>query len=240
MPHRTPFAAIFDWDGVIIDSSFAHEKSWDLLAAQEGGLPLPAGHFKAGFGRRNETIIPEILGWTKDPAEIERLANRKEALYRAIMRETLKAPLPGVRDLLENLRGAGIPCVVGSSTHRENVHLAMDLLGIRPYFHAIVCGEDVKRGKPAPDVFLKAAEAAGCKPGAGVVFEDAPVGIEAALAGGFAVFAVTTSHPAQKLAALHPTRIIRSLAEVNAADVAAALGWSEVLKHSHRHPVSAG
>lgn len=240
MSNRTPFAAIFDWDGVIVDSSAAHEKSWDLLAAEQGGLPLPKGHFKAGFGYRNEHIIPEILKWTRDPAEITRLSNRKEELYRDIVRNTLHAPMPGARDLLKDLRRAGIPCVIGSSTHRANLDLALEKLDLRDYFAAIVCGEDVKRGKPAPDVFLQAAAAVGCAPGRGVVFEDAIAGVEAGLAGGFAVVAVATTNTPEALAAARPTRIIRSLTELNAASVAAYMGWFDVMKDTGKHAVVAG
>ena len=73
--------AIFDWDGVIIDSSAFHEKSWELLAREEK-LDLPEDHFKKGFGRKNQYIIPNILKWTDDTDEVERLGDRKEALYR--------------------------------------------------------------------------------------------------------------------------------------------------------------
>ena len=72
-----PWGAIFDWDGVIIDSSRHHEKSWEMLAEAEG-LSLPADHFTRGFGRKNQIIIPEILHWTNDPVEIERIGARKE------------------------------------------------------------------------------------------------------------------------------------------------------------------
>jgi beta-phosphoglucomutase-like phosphatase (HAD superfamily) len=63
--------ALFDWDGVVIDSSRQHEESWELLAA-ELGKPLPDDHFLRGFGMKNQVIIPEILGWTRDADEIHR------------------------------------------------------------------------------------------------------------------------------------------------------------------------
>jgi beta-phosphoglucomutase-like phosphatase (HAD superfamily) len=88
------FAAIFDWDGVVIDSSSQHEKSWELLAA-EIGKPLPAGHFKRGFGKKNEVIIPELLAWSHDPEEIQRLGDRKEELYRELVRQGGMTILPG-------------------------------------------------------------------------------------------------------------------------------------------------
>ena len=216
MPASAPkFAAIFDWDGVIVDSSFAHEKSWDLLAAEEN-RSLPEGHFKKGFGRKNEFIIPEILNWAHEPAEVKRLADRKEALYRDIVAASTLEPLPGVRALLEGLRAEGIPCAVGSSTHRANIDMAMGMLGLREFFQGIVTSEDVTRGKPAPDVFLKAAASVGCEAGRGVVFEDALAGVEAGLAGGFAVIAVATTNPEPVLATANPTRIVYRLTEVDA------------------------
>ena len=222
MNHRD-FAAIFDWDGVIVDSSAAHERSWEILAAEES-LPLPEGHFKKGFGRKNEHIIPHILAWSAEPAEIARLANRKEALYRDIVAATALEPLPGVRELLADLRRAGIPCAVGSSTHRANIDLAMRLLGLGEFFSGIVTSEDVTRGKPAPDVFLKAAASVGCAPGRGVVFEDALAGVEAGLAGGFPVIAVATTNTRETLQTASPTRIVHRLTEVDAALVTALAG----------------
>jgi HAD superfamily hydrolase (TIGR01509 family) len=215
-------AAIFDWDGVIVDSSAAHERSWELLAAEEG-LPLFEGHFKRGFGRKNEVIIPQILHWADatDAAEISRLGNRKEALYREIVAATGLEPLPGARALLEGLKRAGIPRAVGSSSHRANIDLSIRLLGLDGLFDGIVTSENVGKGKPDPEVFLKAAASVGCAPGRGVVFEDAIAGVEAGLAGGFRVIGVATTNPAAALAAAGATRVVERLTEVSAEDVRA-------------------
>jgi len=188
------WASIFDWDGVVIDSSRQHEESWERLASEEA-RPLPEGHFKAGFGRKNEFIIPQILQWTADSAEVRRLSLRKEALYREIIVERGLEPLPGVRPWLERLAAAGIPCAIGSSTHRENIEVSLDVLGLRTFFQDIVTSEDVSHGKPDPEVFLKAAEKLGIAPALCVVFEDAHVGIEAAHRAGMRVIAVATTNP---------------------------------------------
>lgn len=187
------WAAIFDWDGVIIDSSRQHEESWDRLAT-EIDKPLPEGHFKAGFGRKNEFIIPNILHWEDDPAEVRRLSLRKEALYRDIIRENGLDPLPGVRTWLTRLANAAVPCAIGSSTHRQNIEVSLDVLGLRGFFREIVSAEDVSHGKPDPEVFLKAAEKLGAEPARSVVFEDAHVGIEAAHRAGMRVIAVATTN----------------------------------------------
>jgi HAD superfamily hydrolase (TIGR01509 family) len=193
-----PWAALFDWDGVVIDSSAHHEQSWERLAAEEGHA-LPAGHFQAGFGRKNEFIIPHLLGWTHDPAEIHRLSRRKEELYRVIVTERGLVPLDGTRAWLATLAAAGIPCVIGSSTHRENIELGLKSAGLAEFFRDFVTSEDVSHGKPDPEVFLKAAAKAGLPPERCVVFEDALVGIEAARRGGMRVVAVATTHPLEEL-----------------------------------------
>lgn len=192
------FGAIFDWDGVIIDSSRYHEESWELLAKQENRA-LPQGYFAQAFGKRNETIIPEVLGWTREKQEITRLADRKEKMYRGLISNRGIAALPGVKPFLEMLRVHKIPCCVGSSTPRLNITLVLKQLGFNRYFQDIVAAEDVSRGKPDPEVFLKAARTLQVSPEQCIVFEDALVGIRAAKAGGMKVVAVSTTHPFSEL-----------------------------------------
>ncbi len=196
--HPSLWGAIFDWDGVVIDSSTQHEESWERLAV-EIAKPLPEGHFKNGFGRKNEFIIPEQLSWSRDPAEIHRLSLRKEALYRDIVKERGLSPLPGVKEWLQRLVDAGIPCVIGSSTHRLNIETALEIIHLAEYFAGIVSAEDVTHGKPAPDVFLKAASKIHRAPEKCVVFEDAHVGIQAARNAGMRVVAVATTNPLHEL-----------------------------------------
>ena len=204
--------AIFDWDGVIIDSGEHHKLSWERLAV-EIAQPLPEGHFKRGFGMKNEVIIPELLSWSQDVAEIRRLSLRKEALYREIIREKGITALPGVETWLRALQAAGIPCVIGSSTHRENITTTLDVLGFREFFAQIVTSEDVKRGKPDPEVFLTAASRIEVEPANGVVFEDALVGIAAAQAARIRVVGVATTEPREKLA--HANWVVDRLDELS-------------------------
>jgi HAD superfamily hydrolase (TIGR01509 family) len=213
------WAALFDWDGVIIDSSRHHEESWERLAAEEHHV-LPPGHFRRGFGMKNERIIPELLHWTTDPAAIRRLSLRKEALYREIIRERGITALPGVEPWLEALHLAGIPSVIGSSTHRENITTTLGVLGFEQYFRGIVSAEDVHHGKPDPEVFLLAAGKVGTPPARCVVFEDAHVGIEAGHRAGMKVVGVATTHPASALTGAD--RIVHRLDELT---VAALTAW---------------
>ncbi|MBB63938.1 MAG: hypothetical protein CMO81_02620 [Waddliaceae bacterium] len=199
MPNQeAEIAVLFDWDGVIVHSAPQHEASWELLADEEG-RKLPPGHFLQGFGMKNTRIIPEILKWTDDKDEIMRLSNRKEELYRGFIRNEGIDLLPGVLPFLDFLHRHKVPCCVASSTDRKNILCIMEQTGITSYFEGIVSAEDVSKGKPDPEVFMKAAELLSCAPNTCVVIEDAPVGIQAGKAAGMKVLAVQTSHEKEKL-----------------------------------------
>ena len=205
---------IFDWDGVVIDSSAEHERAWEILA-EEISQPLPDGHFKRGFGKKNEVIIPEILGWAKNPEEIQKLAERKETIYRELVRQRGVQILPGARELLTALRHEGIPRAIGSSTPRQNLEAIFAATGLREFFDAVTCGDDVIHGKPAPDIFLLAAEKLALAPADCLVIEDAHAGIEAARRAGIPVLAVATTNPLADLA--YADGALESLAEATPA-----------------------
>ena len=210
------WGAIFDFDGVIIDSADYHEASWERLAKEENKT-LPLDHFKKGFGRKNTYIIPEILQWARDDEEIDRLGRRKEALYREIIEERGIEPLPGVRAWLEILARTQVPCVIGSSTERRNLECVLKATGLLSYFADLVSADDVTAGKPDPQVFLQAASKISMSPSQCLVFEDAHVGIEAARAAEMKVIAVATTHPEQELSTAD--RVVHRLDELDAAEI---------------------
>jgi beta-phosphoglucomutase len=180
-------AVIWDLDGVIIDSADEHRRSWHRLA-QEEGLPFTDEQFWATFGQRNDTIIPLLWG-EMSSERVRELADRKEAYFREFIRETA-APLPGAIELLSALKDAGYQQALASSTPIANIDLISEVLGLKRYLTALVSGESVAHGKPAPDVFLKAASELGIEPSKCLVIEDAVAGVEAALAGGMYCIAV--------------------------------------------------
>ncbi len=182
----------------MINSSAQHERSWELLAT-ECGFSLPEGHFKTGFGKKNEMIIP-ALGWGDDPSRIRELADRKEELYRELVAADGVTILPGARELLQALQQKGIPRALGSSTPRENLDALFAATGLETFFNAVVCGDDVEHGKPDPEVFLAGAALLGLPAHHCVVIEDAFAGIEAARCAGMKVVGVATTHPVEDLA----------------------------------------
>jgi beta-phosphoglucomutase family hydrolase len=214
---QVPFGAVFDWDGVIIDSAELHQRSW-LRLADEISKEIMPDTFIRGFGMRNEQIIPQIYGWTRDAGEIERLSLRKEELYRELVRNAGITPLPGVAGWIQRLKIAGIPRLVASSTPRLNIDAILDLLGLCDAFDAIVSAEDVRHGKPHPEIFLNAAARMKMPPERAVVFEDAHVGIEAAHAAGMRVIAITTTHPVEQLSAAD--LVVKSFDELTVERVA--------------------
>lgn len=215
-----PFGAIFDWDGVIIDSGKLHARSWQLLAAELGQV-VASDSFMRGFGMKSARIIEEIHHWAKEPAEIARLTNRKEALYRELVGQGDIAPLPGVVEWLHRLRDAAIPCAIASSTQRQNIEVVLHRIGLEKAFVEIISAEDVVHGKPNPEVFEKAAARLGVTPARSIVFEDAHVGIEAAHAAGMKVVAVATTHPLDQL--LAADLVVRRLDELTVEQVTALL-----------------
>lgn len=210
--------AIFDWDGVIVDSSDLHLKSWEALA-NELKLPLPNDHFEKGFGKRNETIIPQILGWSKDPAQINHWGKRKEEIYRELGNKDGIKLARGSKNFLTQIFSSTFRCSIGTSTERKNVELAIRQHDLSQYFSGAACSEDVSKGKPDPEVFLKAAKILSITPKNCVVFEDSPHGIEAAIRAGMKTVALTTTHPSTTFMHLNPDLLAASLADLSVDQV---------------------
>lgn len=206
---------IFDMDGVLVLTENAHWLAW-RAAAQKYGIDLAHKTFLSCFGRVNPDCIRIMFGEDVPPAEATRIADEKEAAFREFIRTDV--PLaPGLVTLLDALRGERIGLGVGSSAPPENVNLILDVGQIRSYFGAVVDGSQVKRGKPAPDVFLRAAELLGLPPERCAVIEDAPAGILAAKAAGMVGVGVATTHTPSELSAAGADVVYPSIADLTAA-----------------------
>jgi beta-phosphoglucomutase len=214
------YGAIWDVDGTLVDTAELHFDAWKI-ACEELGRPFTRADFAATFGRRNPEIMKVLFGDRFSPAEVDAIGVHKEELYREAALKKGVTLLPGVRKLLEGLRAAGFRQAIGSSAPRENVDLILSLTDTAGFFTGISAMEDTQRGKPDPQVFLVAAEHIGVAPVRCVVFEDAVAGIQAARAGGMRSIAVTFvgHHPEAKLREAGADRVVRTLAELDAAEV---------------------
>jgi beta-phosphoglucomutase len=207
---KTIQAVIWDLDGVIIDSAQEHKLAWQRMAREEG-VTFTDADFWATFGKRNDDILTTQWGVTSQERAQE-MANRKEAYFREIIRDTV-APLPGSLELMHSLQEAGFAQALASSTPKENIELIGEVLGLKRYLSVLVSGETVPRGKPAPDIFLEAAQELGVAPANSLVIEDAVAGVEAALAAGMRVIAVAGN---RDLSGLRKANLmVKSLTEVN-------------------------
>jgi beta-phosphoglucomutase len=217
-------AVIWDVDGTLVDTAELHFQAWVALAA-ELGKPFTRADFAATFGWRNPEIIPKLFGI--DPADraVAELGDRKEQLYRSAAQRGVDL-LPGVRPLLDGLRADGFKQGIGSSAPRMNLDLILELTQTTPYFAAVVSMEDTRKGKPDPEVFLTAAQRLGAAPARCLVFEDAPVGVQAARSGGMRCIGVTFvgHHPVESLRRAGADLVVPSLAEVSLATVRQLLG----------------
>ncbi|MBI5834643.1 MAG: HAD family phosphatase [Armatimonadetes bacterium] len=216
-----PRAAIFDLDGTLVDSARLHHVSWQQLCGELGLPPMTSEAFFACFGQANRDIIPDLLGRPLSAEEVERHSERKEAIYREVAVRELTL-FPGARELLDGLHADGWQLAIGSSTPRANLAALVPALGLDGLLSATVGMEDVTRHKPAPDVFLECARRLGVAPARCLVFEDAPAGVQAAVAGGMAVVGVLTHHSRESLAGA--VALVDGLWELTAADCAAWVG----------------
>lgn len=186
--------AIFDLDGVLVDTAKFHYRAWQRLATELGF------HFSEednerlkGVSRtRSLEILLEIGGLTLDDQEMNRLATLKNSWYVDLISEMdEKELLEGAKAYLIKLKEEGVKIALGSAS--KNAMLILDLLKITYLFDAIIDGTKVSKAKPDPEVFTVAAQALGLNPEACVVFEDAVAGIEAAKSAGIFVVGIGES-----------------------------------------------
>ena len=177
-------AFIFDLDGVLTDTAEYHFRGWKRLADEEG-IPFTREDNEALRGiPRRDSLLKVLKGRHYPEEKIQEMMERKNNYYLEFIREiSPRDLLPGARELLEEIRAAGLKSAIGSAS--KNAGEVLDRLGIRSLLDAVSDGYSVQRQKPTPDLFLHAAGQLGLPPAVCVVFEDAAAGVEAALAGGF-------------------------------------------------------
>ncbi|MBD8529441.1 MULTISPECIES: HAD family phosphatase [unclassified Massilia] len=192
-------ALIFDMDGTIVDNMAFHTQSWIAFFERRGRAIDADEFFRTTAGRQGQEIIRSYLGADLADDEIAVLNHEKEAVYRELYAPHLKS-VAGFEDLIADARSQGILLAVGTAAPPANVEFTLDGLDLRRHFETVVGAADVARGKPHPDVFLEAARRCGAAPADCIVFEDAPLGVEAARRAGMRVVVITTTLPADAFA----------------------------------------
>jgi beta-phosphoglucomutase len=178
-------AAIFDLDGVIVDTAKYHYLAWKRLANELGFDFTEADNERLkGVSRvRSLEILLEIGGVSLSETARAEVAARKNTWYvDYISKMDASEMLPGAVEYLQNIRARGVKTALGSAS--KNAPLILNRLGIAPLFDAMIDGNKVSKAKPDPEVFLCAAEELNIPPASCIVFEDAEAGIEAAIRAG--------------------------------------------------------
>lgn len=187
---------IFDMDGVVVDSHPSHIKVWKTFLWSVGRQVTDVELEFVRDGRRKEDILRYFLGDLTDD-QIRTYGQEKERLFTS---EVLNLrTVAGVEGLLRELDRAGIPTALASNGSAARVHHILDALKLRACFAAVVTGNEVKSGKPHPEIFQKAAQRLSISPFESLVFEDSIAGVCAAKAAGMLCLGIAEHHRAQEL-----------------------------------------
>lgn len=181
-------AVLFDFDGLIADSEPLQKAAWDRYLALHDRV-LDQALLDRMFGLRvqdSAALVREVLAL---PFTVEQVMADRDAIFLDSLAGALR-PMPLAGETVQTARALGLHVALASSGHRRYLAAALHEIGLSNVFDAIVSGDMVQRGKPAPDIFLRAAAELGMEPSACVVVEDAPHGIAAAKAAGMIAVAV--------------------------------------------------
>ncbi|MDT9546965.1 MAG: beta-phosphoglucomutase family hydrolase [Chlorobium sp.] len=223
-----PSAFIFDMDGVLTDNMRHHADSWVELFRDYGLEGLDAERYLVETaGMKGHDVLRYFLDPNITAAEADHLTELKDFLYRVSSRHAIQ-PLQGLETFLSKAADCGTKLAIGTGAGHKNIDFVLDILNLRHSFGAIVSASDVERGKPDPDIFLRAAELLNVPPSSCIVFEDAIPGLEAARSAGMAAVAITTTNSREAFspfgnviaviddfAALDPLELVRKIPENN-------------------------
>lgn len=201
-------AAIFDLDGVIVDTAKYHYLAWKRLAKEVGiDLSEEENEKLKGVSRMDSLDIILALGKvTLDTTTKEELADKKNGWFLEFVNQMTPAEiLPGAKELLVDLKARGLKIALGSSS--KNAPLVLRLLNIQDLFDVVVDGTMVKNSKPDPEIFLLGATLLQLPPAACVVFEDAEAGVAAALAAGMTCVGIGSPSQLEKATQVVPNLI---------------------------------
>lgn len=194
-------------DGVLIDSGAHHRAAWRALLEELGVAPAQPDFWRVTIGRPGNEAVPLLLGREVSWSEARQLADKKRGHYLRLAREGLPA-VRGVAAFIDELEASRVPRAVATSASRFDVDRLLGRLGLRVRFDVVVAAEDVRFGKPDPEVYLRAAEGIAVRPTECLVFEDSVVGVLAARTAGMRVIGVTTAHTEDELRAAGAQTVI--------------------------------
>lgn len=191
-------AAIFDMDGVIIDNHIYHVKSWAEFC-KKNSIAFDENTFRTKyFGKNTRDTFNGLLGYSLTDEEINAMGEEKEKIYREMYKDYI-TPVDGLIPFLNSLKKAEIKTAVATSAPTSNLNFTLDALNIRHLFDVVVDASGVAKGKPDPEIYLKAANLLNLTPSDCIVFEDSVSGIKSGQGAGMKVIALATTHTPDEL-----------------------------------------
>jgi beta-phosphoglucomutase-like phosphatase (HAD superfamily) len=206
-------ALIFDMDGTMVDSMPAHAKSWELFRKRHHLQMSVDEILKRTTGRNGIECVRELLGHDISDEDAKRMIDEKEADYRRIFAEGFRE-VAGFSAFARAAQDRGLKLAVATAGDKDNLAFVLERLQLKRPPDAEVRGDQGLPGKPAPDIFLKAAQMVGTEPADCIVFEDAPFGIEAARRAGMRAVAICSTHRPDELAGPHVIASVRDFEEL--------------------------
>jgi HAD superfamily hydrolase (TIGR01509 family) len=203
-------AVIFDLDGVIVNSEPLHERAFFDVLHELGYGQNHGIRFADYVGRSDFELWEDFVERHQPPQPLAELMARKRNRVIDIVRRS-EPIFDGLPELVAGL-AARFPLAVASGSERPFIEAVLALRNLQRFFRVVVSAGEVPRGKPAPDIFLRAAQSLGVAPAGCVVIEDSKPGVAAGLAAGMRVIAITNTHPAAELQDAH--HVVQSYAEI--------------------------
>lgn len=206
-------AVIFDMNGVIVNDERIHQESWRQYCKKHG-FHLSKDDFTHNvFGRTEKDTFEYLYERQITPQELENFSNERVDTAIAIYKPQIRLA-DGLENLLQELSELSVPLAIATSSRRRYFQFVMDTLNIGKFFQVAVTAEDIERGKPAPEIYLKAAAAIGAVPERCEAIEDALSGIKSARSAGMQVTAIASTHKPDELQIAD--RVINSFKDIDA------------------------
>ncbi|MBW7956081.1 HAD family phosphatase [Patescibacteria group bacterium] len=193
-------AVIFDMNGVILNDERVHQQSWRVFCQQHGFRLSEEQFTKKVFGRIEKETFEFLFKKKLSEAEVEHYSNERVDIAISLVEPVLKAN-DGLLEVLKYLKELQLPIGLATSSRKRYMNFVFDKLDLWNFFDAIVTAEDVQKGKPEPEVFLKAAALLRQEPEKCVAIEDSVSGITSAHAAGMKVIGIATTHTPEEIKA---------------------------------------
>lgn len=223
-PSRPPGrlqAVVFDMDGVIVDSHPAHRFAWKEFLRTLGKEVSDSELDFVMDGRKREDILIHFLG-PLSPVQLERYGKLKNDLFWQASSKVV--PIPGAFEFIERVHRAGIAMAVATSASTSRTHSILERTELLKCFHTIVTGDEVRHGKPDPDIYRLACRRIGCPPDVATAVEDAASGIRAAKGAGLRCVGIAGNRPKEPLTAAGADCVLRDFVGVTVRKFISLIG----------------